>query len=176
MLTGTHSEAASYEFTTLSWIPGIIHYNDTKIQLLDLLGIIEGASEGKGRGRQSEGHQQILTRELEAVGLCLTKRPPQIYFKKKKTGGISFNSTVPVTHVDEKRCYQILHEYKIHNAEVLFPEDATVDDLIDVNEAQLGQITCKDLGRNGASESLHKTTRIEVAAQLRTSVITYTGV
>jgi len=51
-LTGTHSEAASYEFTTLTCIPGIIHYNDTKIQLLDLPGIIEGASEGKGRGRQ----------------------------------------------------------------------------------------------------------------------------
>lgn len=43
----------------------------------------------------------------------------QIYFKKKKTGGISFNSTIPLTHVDEKLCYQILHEYKIHNAEVL---------------------------------------------------------
>ena len=43
----------------------------------------------------------------------------QIYFKKKKTGGISFNSTLPLTHVDEKLCYQILHEYKIHNAEVL---------------------------------------------------------
>lgn len=42
----------------------------------------------------------------------------QIYFKKKKTGGISFNSTIPLTHVDEKLCYQILHEYKIHNAEV----------------------------------------------------------
>lgn len=42
----------------------------------------------------------------------------QIYFKKKKTGGISFNSTLPLTHVDEKLCYQILHEYKIHNAEV----------------------------------------------------------
>ena len=52
MLTGTHSESASYEFTTLTCIPGIIHYNDTKIQLLDLPGIIEGASEGKGRGRQ----------------------------------------------------------------------------------------------------------------------------
>lgn len=52
MLTGTRSEAASYEFTTLTCIPGIIHYNDTKIQLLDLPGIIEGASEGKGRGRQ----------------------------------------------------------------------------------------------------------------------------
>ncbi|KAK1282764.1 Developmentally regulated G-protein 1 [Acorus calamus] len=52
LLTGTHSEAASYEFTTLTCIPGIIHYNDCKIQLLDLPGIIEGASEGKGRGRQ----------------------------------------------------------------------------------------------------------------------------
>jgi hypothetical protein len=41
----------------------------------------------------------------------------QIYFKKKKTGGISFNSTCTLTHVDEKLCYQILHEYKIHNAE-----------------------------------------------------------
>ncbi|KAI5001036.1 hypothetical protein ZWY2020_010995 [Hordeum vulgare] len=160
MLTGTHSEAASYEFTTLTCIPGIIHYNDTKIQLLDLPGIIEGASEGKGRGRQviaakssdlvlmvldaskSEGHRQILTRELEAVGLRLNKRPPQIYFKRKKTGGISFNSTAPLTHIDEKLCYQILHEYKIHNAEVLFREDSTVDDLIDVIEGNRKYIKC----------------------------------
>lgn len=52
LLTGTQSEAAAYEFTTLTCIPGIINYNDAKIQLLDLPGIIEGASEGKGRGRQ----------------------------------------------------------------------------------------------------------------------------
>jgi hypothetical protein len=52
-LTGTTSEVAAYEFTTLTCIPGIIHYNDAKIQLLDLPGIIEGASEGKGeRSRQ----------------------------------------------------------------------------------------------------------------------------
>ncbi|KAL4194589.1 hypothetical protein AMTRI_Chr05g60120 [Amborella trichopoda] len=121
LLTGTHSEAASYEFTTLTCIPGIIHYNDTKIQLLDLPGIIEGASEGKGRGRQviavakssdivlmvldaskSEGHRQILTKELEAVGLRLNKRPPQI----------------------------------------LFREDATVDDLIDVIEGNRRYMKC----------------------------------
>lgn len=51
-LTGTDSEAAAYEFTTLTCIPGVIHYNDAKIQLLDLPGIIEGAAQGKGRGRQ----------------------------------------------------------------------------------------------------------------------------
>ena len=52
LLTGTESEAAAYEFTTLTCIPGVIHYNDAKIQLLDLPGIIEGAAQGKGRGRQ----------------------------------------------------------------------------------------------------------------------------
>ncbi|KAL6539240.1 Developmentally-regulated GTP-binding protein 2 [Orobanche gracilis] len=140
MLTGTHSEAASYEFTTLTCIPGIIHYNDTKIQLLDLPGIIEGASEGKGRGRQVIAVAK--SSDLVLMVLDASKVPPQIYFKKKKTGGISFNSTLQLTHIDEKLCYQILHEYKIHNAELLFREDATVDDLIDVIEGNRKYIKC----------------------------------
>lgn len=41
-LTGTESAAASYEFTTLTCIPGTINYKGSKIQLLDLPGIIEG--------------------------------------------------------------------------------------------------------------------------------------
>lgn len=51
-LTKTESETASYEFTTLTCIPGVIDYKGANIQLLDLPGIIEGASQGKGRGRQ----------------------------------------------------------------------------------------------------------------------------
>jgi ribosome-interacting GTPase 1 len=51
-LTGTFSEVAAYEFTTLTCVPGMIRYNGAKIQLLDLPGIIEGAKDGKGRGRQ----------------------------------------------------------------------------------------------------------------------------
>lgn len=41
-LTETESEAAAYEFTTLTCIPGNIIYNDTKIQLLDLPGRVLG--------------------------------------------------------------------------------------------------------------------------------------
>lgn len=54
-LCGTTSEAADYEFTTLTCIPGVLYINDAKMQLLDLPGIIEGASVGAGRGRQVIG-------------------------------------------------------------------------------------------------------------------------
>ena len=51
-LCGTSSEAAAYEFTTLTCIPGVLYINNAKMQLLDLPGIIEGAADGKGRGKQ----------------------------------------------------------------------------------------------------------------------------
>jgi uncharacterized protein len=60
-LTNTESEVAAYEFTTLTCIPGVIHYKGTKIQLLDLPGIIEGAAQGKGRGRQVGLYQKKLS-------------------------------------------------------------------------------------------------------------------
>eukprot|EP00879_Flechtneria_rotunda_P007912 GHRR01008290.1.p1 GENE.GHRR01008290.1~~GHRR01008290.1.p1 ORF type:complete len:399 (+),score=120.49 GHRR01008290.1:248-1444(+) len=161
ILTGTESEAAAYEFTTLTCIPGVIHYNDAKIQLLDLPGIIEGAAEGKGRGRQVIAvcksadlllmvldatkpwyHREILTRELEAVGMRLNRSPPNIYFKKKKTGGVSINSTGPLTKMDEKLVLRVLQEYKIHNCELLFKEDCSVDDLIDVIEGNRRYVKC----------------------------------
>jgi uncharacterized protein len=53
-------------------------------------------------------HKEILTRELESVGIRLNRRPPHIYFKKKKTGGIHINSTAPLTHLDEKLVWRIL--------------------------------------------------------------------
>ena len=150
-ITSTHSESAGYEFTTLTCIPGVIEYNGANIQLLDLPGIIEGAAQGKGRGRQviavartsdlvvmmldatkSERQRELLEMELESVGIRLNQPKPNIYFKQKKGGGIAFNSMVPVTKCSEKLVQMILHEYKIFNAEVLFREDATADALIDV--------------------------------------------
>jgi hypothetical protein len=47
-----------------------------------------------GGKEQVNNHRAILERELETVGLRLNKKPPNIYFKKKKDGGVKFNSTV----------------------------------------------------------------------------------
>uniref|UniRef100_A0A8D1TJ96 Developmentally regulated GTP binding protein 2 n=1 Tax=Sus scrofa TaxID=9823 RepID=A0A8D1TJ96_PIG len=151
LMTSTASEAASYEFTTLTCIPGVIEYKGANIQLLDLPGIIEGAAQGKGRGRQviavartadvvimmldatkGEAQRSLLEKELESVGIRLNKHKPNIYFKPKKGGGISFNSTVTLTQCSEKLVQLILHEYKIFNAEVLFREDCSPDEFIDV--------------------------------------------
>jgi len=161
--TTSKSEAAAYEFTTLTCIPGIIHHKDTRIQLLDLPGIIEGASEGKGRGRQviavarscdlilivvdagsgkAERQRELLERELEVVGLRLNQRPPNVTLKKKKTGGLSVSSSCQLTSISEKDVYQLLHEYKIHSADVLFREDCTVDQFIDLIEGNRKYVKC----------------------------------
>nr|XP_033819678.1 developmentally-regulated GTP-binding protein 2 isoform X2 [Geotrypetes seraphini] len=131
--------------------PSVGKYKGANIQLLDLPGIIEGAAQGKGRGRQviavartadvvimmldaTKGDVQraLLEKELESVGIRLNKSKPNIYFKPKKGGGMSFNSTVPLTQCSEKLIQLILHEYKMFNAEVLFREDCSPDDFIDV--------------------------------------------
>ena len=137
-VTKTQSECASYEFTTLTCIPGVIEYKGANIQLLDLPGIIEGASQGKGRGRQviavartadliivmldatkSEVQRELLEKELESVGIRLNKKKPNIYFKEKKTGGVSFKSICQMTKNDEKFVQLIKHEYKILKSEIL---------------------------------------------------------
>ncbi|KAG6335533.1 hypothetical protein ID866_3563 [Astraeus odoratus] len=53
-LTGTHSEVSEIDFTTLTTVPGTLKVHGAPIQILDLPGIIEGANDGRGRGRQGE--------------------------------------------------------------------------------------------------------------------------
>lgn len=152
-LTGTFSEVAGYEFTTLTCIPGVIQYKGAKIQLLDLPGIIEGAKDGKGRGRQVIAvgrtcnlilivldsmkpmtHKKIIEKELEGFGIRLNQERPNIVFRRKDKGGINFTHTVQPTHLDTDLVKGILAEYKIFNADVCLRCNATADELIDVIE------------------------------------------
>ncbi|KAL9643752.1 hypothetical protein ABK040_002792 [Willaertia magna] len=160
-LTNTFSEVASYEFTTLTCIPGVIQYKGAKIQLLDLPGIIEGAKDGKGRGRQVIStartcnliiivldclkpltHKRKIEYELEGFGIRLNKKPPNITFKKKEKGGLNMMASCPLTHLNTELVNAILKEYKCPNADVMFRCDATVDEFIDVIEGNRVYIPC----------------------------------
>merc|ERR1711915_1115185 len=135
-LAGVYSEVAAYEFTTLTTVPGCIKYKGAKVQLLDLPGIIEGAKDGKGRGKQVIAvartcslifivldvlkplqHKKIIQRELEGFGIRLNKQPPNIIFKKKDKGGINMQAMVPQSELDLDIVKTILNEYRIHNAD-----------------------------------------------------------
>jgi len=152
-LTDAESAVAAYEFTTLTCVPGVIYYKGSRIQLLDLPGIIEGAKDGKGRGRQVIAvartcslilivldsmkplvHKKIIERELEGFGIRLNTQPPNISFYRRDKGGVGFTTTVQMTHMDEEGVKAILHEYRIPHAQVCFRCDATADEFIDVIE------------------------------------------
>merc|ERR1712156_1372522 len=125
-LAGVYSEVAAYEFTTLTTVPGCIKYKGAKIQLLDLPGIIEGAKDGKGRGRQ----------------VIAVARTANIIFKKKDKGGINLQTMVPQSELDLELIKEVLSEYRISNADITLRCDATVDDLIDVVEGNRNYIPC----------------------------------
>lgn len=131
------------------------------MQLLDLPGIIEGASDNKGRGRQvigvgksadlilmvldcqkGEAQKRKLTMELENVGIRLNKQKPNIAISIQKTGGIQFTTTCKLTKLDKKMVTNIMHEYKMHNAHITFRGDYDVDELIDVIEGNRKYIKC----------------------------------
>lgn len=160
-LAGVYSEVAAYEFTTLTTVPGVIRYKGAKIQLLDLPGIIEGAKDGKGRGKQVIAvartcglifivldvlkplqHKRLLEHELEGFGIRLNKEPPNIQFRKKDKGGLNLTSLVTQTELDHDLVKNILSEYKIHNADITLRENSTMDDLIDVIEGNRVYVPC----------------------------------
>merc|ERR1711953_1111219 len=143
-LAGVYSEVAAYEFTTLTTVPGVIKYKGAKVQLLDLPGIIEGAKDGKGRGKQVIAvartcsliyivldilkplqHKKLIEHELEGFGIRLNKQPPNIYFKRKDKGGVNLTSVVSQSELDIDVVKGILGEYRIHNADVTLRYDAT---------------------------------------------------
>ncbi|KAK3333643.1 P-loop containing nucleoside triphosphate hydrolase protein [Cercophora scortea] len=154
-LTGQHSEAAAYEFTTLTSVPGQVVYNGAPLQMIDLPGIIEGAKDGRGRGRQVIAvaktchlifivldvnkpltDKRVIENELEGFGIRINKSPPNITFKKKDKGGLNISSTVPLTHIDTDEIRAVMGEYKISSADIAIRCDATIDDLIDILEAK----------------------------------------
>ena len=148
-LTNAESKVAPYAFTTVSVIPGMMNYHDAYIQILDVPGLIEGAEEGKGRGREvlsvvrgadllvlftdikrPEAIQRIKD-ALERNGIRVDKSPPEVLVEKKLKGGMIVKSNIK-QDFDLSTVKEIAKEMGIINAEIQIREKINLEQLIDV--------------------------------------------
>jgi uncharacterized protein len=149
-LTNAKSKVAAYAFTTLTVVPGILRLNGADIQILDLPGIISGASSGRGRGRRvlsvarnadlvllvldvfQPGQVQLLTHELHAMGIRVDQKPPDVIITRGSKGGLALTTTVKLTKLTSATVKGIVEAYGISNGGILVREDITDEQLIDV--------------------------------------------
>jgi len=148
-LTGSKSSVGAFQFTTTTVVPGVLEYRGAKIQVLDLPGIIKGASTGKGLGKRilavarsadivllildifQPYHEDVLTKELSNIGIKLNQSPPNIVIEKSTTGGIAVAEQVKLKKMSVKLLKDILNVYGYTSARVVIREDIDSEQLVD---------------------------------------------
>lgn len=151
-LTNAESKVAPYAFTTVTVIPGMLKYNEAYIQILDIPGLIEGAKEGKGRGREVlsvarsadlliimtdiERVKQIekMVGELEESGIRINKTRPNVLISKKAEGGLEVHSNLK-QEIDKETIKEIAREYGIKNGDITIKEKLNHERLFDAFSA-----------------------------------------
>jgi ribosome-interacting GTPase 1 len=148
-LTEVESEVGNFAFTTLTCIPGLMEHKGAKIQILDLPGLIKGAAEGKGRGKEilnvirgsdmvlyvldpfQESHFDILDMELWRSGMRLNQKKPQVFITRSNKGGIVVRSTVKQTNLTHEEIQDIVRSFGIVSATVTLRTNVTDDHIVD---------------------------------------------
>ena len=148
-VTDADSDTAGYAFTTLTCIPGLMEHRGAKIQILDLPGLIKGAAEGKGRGKEilgvvrssdmvlyvvdpfQDAHFKVLHRELEIAGMRLNQEKPPVFITRRNRGGVEVRTTVEQTYLTKEEMQDIVRSFGYTSALVTLRVDATAEMLVD---------------------------------------------
>ena len=162
-ISNAESKVGAYDFTTLEVVPGAMEMNGARIQVLDIPGIIEGVSRGKGRGKEvlsvarsadlvilvvdaGELEQlDIVRNELYQSGFRLDKKRPEVRITKRSGGGLDIGSAVRLTKMSMDEAREALREFRLLNAEVVIRQDITLEQLIDCimdNRSYVPSIVC----------------------------------
>lgn len=147
-LTNAESKVAAYAFTTVSVIPGMLKYKDAYIQILDVPGLLEGASGGKGRGKEvisvARGANLLIVmtdvarldylgkikQELFKCGIRLDCLPPLIKVSKKTKGGINVTTNLK-QDLSNATIAEMAREFGINNADIVLKQKVSYEDVID---------------------------------------------
>jgi small GTP-binding protein len=156
-LTGKDVDIGHYAFTTVKPTPAMLQYKGIQIQLVDMPGLIEGVSLGKGMGgplisaiRAVDAiiitvdlsidpvkDLELILNELEAKGLRLNKKVPNIEIQKQPTGGIEIIGENFLVECNSQDVKKILQEERVHNAIITIKEPVTLTDIFEVLDSSL---------------------------------------
>lgn len=156
-LTGRDVGIGDYAFTTVKPTPAMLQYKGIQIQLVDMPGLIEGVSLGKGMGgplisaiRAVDAivilvdlsvdpvkDLELIIKELEAKGLRLNKKVPNIDIQKIPTGGIEIIGDNFLIECNSQDVKKILQEERVHNAIITIKEPVTLTDIFEVLDSSL---------------------------------------
>lgn len=156
-LTGRDVGIGDYAFTTVKPTPAMLQYKGIQIQLVDMPGLIEGVSLGKGMGgplisaiRAVDAivilvdlsvdpvkDLELIIKELEAKGLRLNKKVPNIEIQKIPTGGIEIIGDNFLIECNSQDVKKILQEERVHNAIITIKEPVTLTDIFEVLDSSL---------------------------------------
>jgi ribosome-interacting GTPase 1 len=131
-------------------VPGILDYKGARIQILELPGIIQGASTGRGLGKrvlavarnadlvlfivdvfQPEA-RDLLIKELGNIGIKVDQDPPRVLIEETGVGGISVAASVKLTKMSEQLVKEILRIYDVNSARVVIRQDINDEQLVDM--------------------------------------------
>jgi len=147
-LTNAESKVAPYAFTTVTVVPGMLKYNEAYIQILDIPGLIEGAKEGKGRGREvlsvARGADLLIimtdvartplidkmVKELYRAGIRINQKSPNVLIEKRSEGGLDIYSNIK-QEMDKESIKEIAREYGLKNAIITLKEKIIYERLFD---------------------------------------------
>jgi uncharacterized protein len=147
-LTNAESKVAPYEFTTVTVVPGMLKYKEAYIQILDIPGLIEGAKEGKGKGKEvlsvaraadllvvMTDVQRVelmgkMVEELEGAGIRINQEKPNIIIEKKNEGGLEIFSNIKQT-IDKETIKEIARVYGFKSGNITLKESVSYNRLFD---------------------------------------------
>ncbi|WP_414836400.1 OBG GTPase family GTP-binding protein [Candidatus Nanohalococcus occultus] len=146
-ITNADSDTGAYEFTTLDVNPGMMDHKGAKIQVLDVPGLIGGAADGRGGGKQvlsvvrnaeivlivldpEEMREDEIKQEVYNAGIRINTDLPNMKIEKKDRGGIKISKTVD-GGLEEDTIRDLMRQHGYANADVVIREEMDIDRFID---------------------------------------------
>jgi len=150
-ITNKESKIVAYEFTTLEVVPGLLHHKHTNLQILDLPGIINRASDNRGFGKKvlsvvracdlvifildarcALKDMKMLTKEVHNSNLRVNKQKPFIEFRKLFKGGVQVPINKSVNKIPYELIKEVVNSNGYVNVEVLIHEEnRNIEDLLE---------------------------------------------